>query len=167
MEFIKKMKKREFIEMGLKTIASFFGILLAFLLLEGMIYGIKLSVLEDFKGNTSAVQSSTTAYLIEEDEENYFVIFHREDVDHWSAAVKPKDSCTAKDLTVKEVKEGAPSAVTFSVEGWHFIVLGVLVAGVGGFFAYRFVKLNSAYVKIEKQYLKDGTIEITSVALEN
>ena len=163
MDFIKRMKKREFIEMSLKTIAAFFGVLLAFLLLEGMIYGIKLSVLDDFKGNTSAVQSVTTAYCIKEDENSYFVIYHREDVDHWSAAIKPKESCTEKGLTVKEVVFEAPSAFVFSVEGWHFIVLGVLIAGVGGFFAYRFVKLNSSYKKVEEQFLKDGTIEITNV----
>ena len=40
MEFIKKMKKREFIEMGLKTLIAFFACFIAIVLMCGMIYSI-------------------------------------------------------------------------------------------------------------------------------
>ena len=46
MEFINKMKKREFIEMGLKTLAAVFAAFLAIILMEGMIYGIQLNALK-------------------------------------------------------------------------------------------------------------------------
>ena len=45
MEFIKQMKKREFIEMSLKALACLLGAFIAFILMEGMIYGIKLNTL--------------------------------------------------------------------------------------------------------------------------
>ena len=59
MEFIKQMKKREFIEMGLKTLAAVMAAFLAIILMEGMIYGIKLNAFET-KGSTSISNSGTT-----------------------------------------------------------------------------------------------------------
>ena len=46
MEFISKMKKREFIEMGLKALASLLAAFLAIILMEGMIYSIYLNDLK-------------------------------------------------------------------------------------------------------------------------
>ena len=46
MEFIKRMKKREFIEMGLKTLAAILAAFLAIILMEGMIYSIELNALK-------------------------------------------------------------------------------------------------------------------------
>lgn len=164
MDFIKKMKKREFIEMALKTLASFFAVLLAFLLLEGMIYGIKLNLLYENAGEPSAVQSVTTAYCIEQKDGSYLALIHREDVNLWTSQITTKENCTKSYLTAREVVFDAPSAFVFSVEGWHFAVLAGLVVAVLGFFTYRFVRLGMSYKKIEEQYLKDGTIEITNVA---
>ena len=46
MEFIKTMKKREFIEMTLKTIAAICACFIAIILMEGMIYGIGAKIFQ-------------------------------------------------------------------------------------------------------------------------
>ena len=77
MEFINKMKKREFIEMGLKALAGLLAAFLAIILMEGMIYSINLNALKKDTGHT-AYSDSTIAYCIKEDDDKYFVIYYTE-----------------------------------------------------------------------------------------
>ena len=165
MEFIKQMKKREFIEMGLKALASLFAVFLAIILMEGMIYGIALNHLSTNPGNPSKSTSHTTAYCIEHDDDNYLVLYHLKDKynDSWFSEIKVKDDYTAEELEVAKVIYDEPNAFELSIEGFHFAIMAVLVVAVAGYFTYRFIRLNQAYKKIEAQYLKDGTIEITNV----
>ena len=77
MEFINKMKKREYIEMGLKTLAAILAAFLAIILMEGMIYGIQLNALKTKSTTASAASGSTIAYCIHSPEkgndDRYFV----------------------------------------------------------------------------------------------
>ena len=167
MDFIKQMKKREFIEMGLKTLAALLAVFLAIILMEGMIYSIQLHSLAQNTDQSTTVQSHTVAYCIDQKDDNYLVVFHYEDkendINHWSSAIKSEEDCTKEALNVREVVFKAPNAFELSIEGYHFIIMGVLVAAVGGYFTYRFIRLNQSYKKIEEQFLKDGTIEISNV----
>jgi len=153
--------------MSLKTLAALFAVFLAIILMEGMIYSIKLHSLAENTNQSTTVASHTVAYCIEQKNDSYLVVFHYEDkdndIDHWSSAIKSEESCTKSSLNVSEVIFKAPSAFELSIEGFHFIIMGVLVAAVGGYFTYRFIRLNQSYKKIEEQFLKDGTIEITNV----
>lgn len=174
MDFIKQMKKREFIEMGIKTLAAVLAVFLVVLLMEGMIYSIKLNSLvkgAEIASTITTTESKTVAYCIEKEDDKYLVLFHLEDkeadMDHWFSTIKTKAECTEKNLNVNKIIYDEPNAFDLAVEGWHFIIMGVIVAAVAGYFTYRFIRLNQSYKKIEEQFLKDGTIEITNVALEN
>ncbi len=175
MEFIKTMKKREFIEMGLKTLAALLAAFLAIILMEGMIYGIKLNALKT-KGTTLSQNRDTTIlYCIEMVEDKYFVIAcNPEDKNVWSAqAVVDKNgdlinnrlyskaACEAmRGDTAKEVVFRAPNAFELSITGSHYIVMAVFVAAIAGFFTYKFIALSKEYKRIEEVYEKTGTIEL-------
>lgn len=163
MEFIKRMKKREFIEMGLKTLAAVLAAFLAIILMEGMIYSIKLNALKT-KGHASASNSGTTiAYCIKQAEDEYFVVYYdkaENGEDIWSCVgsdTKTKAEC--EKLAAKEIKFNAPSAFKLSITPTHYIVMAVFMLAVGGFFTYKFIALSKEYKEIEDQYQKTGTIE--------
>lgn len=170
MEFIKKMKTREFIEMGLKTLAAICAALIATILMEAMIYNIQLNA---FRNNTNGNGSSQTgenvvAYCIEESEDKYFVLYHVTNEEQfemeWRAQpnneknLLTKAECEA--LKVKDVVFNAPSAFEFSITPIHYVVIAILIAGVGGYFAYRFIALSKEYKKLEETFKKTGAIEL-------
>ncbi len=169
MDFIKTMKKREFIEMGLKTLAGILAAFLAIILMEGMIYGIKLNKIIDKTGH-NAYSSSTIAYCIKGSDDKYSIIYYNEDIpelDTWTSTKserKTKEECLQMEGdTVKEVVMHAPNAFELTITPTHFVVMGVFVLAVVGYFTYKFVRLSIAYKKTEEEFLKTGTIEITNV----
>ena len=163
MEFIKRMKKREFLEMGLKTAAALLAAFLAIILMEGMIYSIQLHALRTGSGNYAANNSSTIAYCIEDKDDKYIVLYYNEGQEYqWSSSgennLKTREECTPTGLTVKEVIFDAPNAFQFSITGVHSIIIGLFVAVVAGFFTYRFIRLAKLYKGIEDEFVKTGTI---------
>ena len=167
MDFIKKMKKREFIEMGLKTLAAVLAAFLAIILMEGMIYSIKLNALKNGKTHTTN-STSTIAYCIKEGKDQYFVVYYNEDApSEWQATegqYKTKQECKEMEgSSVKKVYMRAPNAFELSITGVHYIVMSVFMAGVAGFFVYRFIKLSKTYKKIEEEFIKTGTVELENV----
>ncbi len=173
MDFINKMKKREFIEMALKTLAAVLAGFLAIILMEGMIYSIELNALKT-KGRTYTVHNMTTeyhkgtvAYCIKQSDDKYFVIYYNEGAEHeWGAVkndYKTKEECTPKNLTVEKVVMHAPNAFKFSITWPHYIVMAVFMAGIGGFFTWKFITLNKSYMKIVDEFERTGTIEITNI----
>lgn len=170
MEFIKQMKKREFIEMGLKTLAAILAAFLAIILMEGMIYSIHLNALKNDNGHTSYNQS-TVAYCIKEAEDKYFVIYYNEGLkdengklDEWAATknqYKTKAECLAMEgSTVKEVIMHAPNAFELAITPIHYVVMALFVAAVAGFFTYKFIALAKEYNGIEAEFKKTGTIAL-------
>lgn len=174
MEFIKKMKKREFIEMTLKTVAAMLACFIAIILMEGMIYSIKLNALKT-KGNAHISYSqSTIAYCVKEAEDKYYVLYYNEGLKNeddklieFTSSSKnylTKAECEALEGTkVKEVVFGAPNAFKFSITGIHYAVMVVFVLIVGGYFAYRFVSLAQSYKKIEEEFKTTGIINLTNM----
>lgn len=174
MDFIKQMKKREFIEMGLKTLAAILAAFLAIILMEGMIYSIELNALKTKGSGYTITSGVTVAYCIKESDDKYFVIYYNEGTEkEWSASSKTlltKQEC--KDLSnaaiqaqknsaaVKEVVFNAPNAFIFSITPVHYVVMAVFVAAVAGFFVYKFVALAKEYKGIEENFKKTGTIEL-------
>lgn len=172
MEFIKKMKTREFIEMGLKTLAAVLAAFLAIILMEGMIYSIELNALKT-KGNGYTVQSTTVAYCLKEGEDKYLVLYYNEgSAKEWSCAsgtylskqdcidlADPVAQAETNSPAVKEVHFNAPNAFIFSITPVHYVVMAVFVAAVAGFFVYKFIALAKEYKGIEDNFKKTGTIE--------
>lgn len=167
MEFIKKMKKREYIEMSLKALAAILAAFLAIILMECMIYGVELNNLKT-KGTKPVTNSQQTiAYCIKEGEDKYFVAYYNEGLEiEWFAKVgeyRTRKQCESLRPYVKDVVYDAPSAFKFSITPTHYIVMSVFVLGVAGFFVYKFIALGKEYKKIEEQFEKTGTIEISNM----
>ena len=171
MEFINKMKKREFIEMGLKTLIAVLSAFLAIILMEGMIYGITLNQVKS-KTSETKINNSTIAYCLKEAEDKYVVIFKNYDEDAdtfiWTC-MKDKTytraECDAmKGDDVKEVVFHAPNAFELSITSpVHYVIMAVFMSAVVGFFVYKFIKLTKDYQKIEDEFNKTGTIALTNV----
>lgn len=82
MDFIARMKKREFIEMGLKTIiAVLLGIIVIFFM-EAMIYNIYIKNID--KNQTSVTTGQVDYYIVETKTDTYKVYLHCEDSKCWS-----------------------------------------------------------------------------------
>lgn len=166
MEFIKRMKKREFIELSLKT---FVGLALAFIaviLMEGMIYGIHLNAYMTKSTTSTSSSDKSIAYCIKDGkndagEDLYFVLFETDDV--WSATQERYTEDKLDKLTAKEVVMHAPSAFKLTMTPIHYVVITIFVAAVGGYFTYRFIKLSKSYKEVEETYEKTGAIEITNI----
>ena len=166
MDFIKKMKKREFIEMTMKTLMGILVAFIAIILMEGMIYGIELHALKTKGTNAMSNSDFTIAYCIKEDENKYFVIYQNPEQEgieqaEWSAVAgdyKTKEQC--ENLAAKEIVWHAPNAFEFSISAAHYVVMAVFVAAVAGFFVYRFIALNNTYKKLEKTYAETGKLDI-------
>lgn len=172
MEFIKKMKKRENIEMSIKTIIAVLACFIAIILMEGMIYGIKLNSNKTNPNQTVLIQSqSTVAYCIKEANDKYFVLYYNKGMEKngatsdWTAQIddfKTEEECKALKSQVKQVIFGAPNAFEYSIKPFHYAIIAVFVLGVSGYFVYRFIALNKEYKKIEDKFNKTGEIEITN-----
>lgn len=173
MEFIKKMKKREFIEMSLKALAALLVAFMAIILMEGMIYSIQLNSLYNSTSSLTTVTNSTTAYCIPQSDDMYFIVccIHQEDGNKWTShktdSLKSKENCIKRladlDIAEEDIQWRAPNAFELSVDALRLsLMIIVLVGAVGGYFAYRFVSLAKQYKKIEDEFQRTGTIEITN-----
>jgi len=165
MEFINRMKKREFIEMGLKTLAAVLAAFLAIILMEGMIYSIELHAVIN-NNNGFSKHSETVVYCIEKSDDKYQVIYYNDNVedkeDQWRAVKQlyTKEQCEALKAEVAELHYNAPNSFELSITPVHYVIMAIFVAGVVAFFVYKFVALSKEYKKIEDTYKKTGTVEI-------
>ena len=167
MDFIKRMKKREFFEMTLKALAALMALFVAVILMEGMIYGIKL---KELKQNSSSAyySNSSVAYCLEQEDDTYLVLFYTEGLENsdgklqeWTASSETTaKQCEELKSRVKEVYMHAPSAFVFSMNTTHYIIIGGIYAVLIIFLTSRYILLGKQYKKIQKQYQNDGFIEI-------
>ena len=171
MEFIKRMKKREFIEIGLKTLASVLAAFVAIILMEGMIYGILLNayVTNGTKSQSykiTDVDTTNYAYCVQKEDDGYYILYHTVGSlnDFWTCDSKlyTREQCENVKSENTVVYYNAPNAFEFSIEPYHYAIMIVLEGVVIGYFVYRFIKLGKTYKKIEKQFEETGTIEITN-----
>lgn len=179
MDFIKNMKKREFIEMSLKCLASVFAAFLAIILMEGMIYGIMLNGVYA-KDNSSFNSGSTIVYAVKTSRNSYDLIY-KNLTEEWVDTNNDGQSDTKVDsyyswsvkenVSSEEVENGtyyklynrAPNAFELSITPMHYVVMGVFVAAIGGLFVYRFIRLAKSYKDLEEEYRKTGTIELPNL----
>ncbi|MBE7076330.1 MAG: hypothetical protein E7374_00345 [Clostridiales bacterium] len=172
MEFIQKMKKREFFEMTLKALAGFIAGFIAIILMEAMIYGIQLNSLKK-NGTMSVSQDNITKiYCVEESKGKYYAFFYNEDAKKNGAS--SDWSCKGETLYTKEqlnkykernieVIYHAPSAFDFSITKTHYVAMTLFISGIAGIFTYQFINLHKEYKKIEEHYKKTGEILISNM----
>lgn len=93
MQFLKQMKKREFIEMGLKTaIGILLGIIVIFFM-EAMIYSIHMKSIPNNK-TFGGAPNKAVYYVVEDDANKFDIYVHHTDTDQWG--LKSKDITKAK-----------------------------------------------------------------------
>lgn len=157
MEFLKKMKSREMLEMGLKTIIGVLAGLVLIILMEGMIYGIYMDKIKENK-ETFSVVADCVVYCEEVGEDEYQVYVHNTETGAWhiESITKTKEQVETKGY--KDVVYRVPNAFDVSITGTHYIVMAVFIAGVLGFYGWRFYKLNKEYKGFEKKLKKTGKI---------
>ena len=167
MEFIKQMKKREFIEMTLKTVIAIFAAFMVIILMEGMIYGIMLNAYASKSTSGQTHSEYTVVYCIETGDDKYLVLNHDTSKigqeGEWTAYPARYSREYCESLNAKEKVFRAPTAFEFTINGIHYVVMAVFIAAVAGFFTYKFVMLSKSYKKIEEEFEKTGTIEISNM----
>lgn len=171
MEFIKRLKKREFIEETIKMIICILTAVILICLMEGMITKVKLNIIMKQSRSVTKLNDTTIAYCIKEDEDKYSVVYHTEGLPYeWSCipnTYKTEQECKNMQSLVidgvrvgevKEVKFRAPNALDLAITPNHYIIMSVLIAGVIILFVYRYISLSKCYKQIEKEYLETGKI---------
>ena len=159
MDFLHKMKSREILEMSLKTIMAFLICIILIILMEGMIYGIYMNKIENNKSNTTYIIEESVAYCEEIEEGEYQVYLctnEEQGVWHMSTILASKDEIESKGY--KNVIWNKPTAFDVSITPVHYVIMGVFIVVVLGFYGWRFYKLNKEYIGFEKKLKKTGSI---------
>lgn len=167
MEFLNKMKKREFIEMGLKTaIAVLIGVIVIFLM-EAMIFNIRIKAVENHTGQTMYTKIVTCYELADERNDDGEIIkgeIYLDTTNGW----KHFDINSEKDFETylgnheddgfKTIKGRKPNAFELSINGVHYVVMVLFLLLIGGVFTWRFTLISKEYKKLERKFKKTGKI---------
>jgi len=157
MDFLKKMKSREMIEMGLKTIVAVIVGIILIILMEGMIYNIYMNKINDNKTSQYAV-SDCVAYCEKLEGDEYKVYLHNVISDSWHVKLINSSKSDIENSDYKDVKWNTPTAFDVSISGTHYIVMAVFIVAICGFYGWRFYKINREYIGFEKKLKKTGKI---------
>ena len=157
MEFLKRMKSREMLEMGLKTIIGVLIGLILIILMEGMIYNIYMDKIKENKESFSIIRDCVV-YCEEVVENEYQVYVHNTGTGSWHIEnlTKNQEQIEAKDY--KEVHYRKPNAFDVSITGTHYAVMAVFIVAIIGVYSWRFYKLNQEYKGFEKKFKKTGKL---------
>ena len=157
MEFLKKMKSREMIEMSLKTAFGVVLGLILIILMEGMIYGIYMDKINENKAN-QYMPVQCVAYCEEVRDDEYRVYLHDTSSGSWHIKAFTESKEQIQNAGYGDVEFRKPNAFDVSITGTHYIVMTVFISGVLAFYGWRFYKLNKEYNAFEKRYKKTGKI---------
>jgi len=157
MNFLKKMKSREMVEMSLKTIFMVIVGIILIILMEGMIYNIYMNKINE-NTTTQSIPAQCTVYCEQVDEDEFKVYLHNTESGSWSVKTLPESKTTIENAGYNEIVWRTPNAFEVSITGTHYVVMAVFIAGILGFYGWRFFKLNDEYKKFEKKYQKTGKI---------
>lgn len=157
MDFLKKMKSREIIEMSLKTVVAVIVGLILVILMEGMIFGIYM---DKIKENTASqyVPNDCVAYCEKVAQDEYKVYLHNTTSNSWHIKQFNSSKETIEDAGYEKVVWDTPNPFDVSITGTHYIVISVFIAGILGFYGWRFYKMNKEYSKMENKFKKTGKI---------
>ena len=153
MEFLKKMKSREMLEMSFKTVMAVLVGLILIVLMEGMIYGIYMDKIKENKETSYAV-GACVAYCEQVDDDEYMIYLHNTQSGAWCIKAINNSKAEIESAGYKDVLYRKPNAFDVSISGTHYIVMGVFISGILCFYGWRFYKLNKEYKNFEKKYKK-------------
>ena len=157
MNFLKKMKSRERVEMSLKTIAAVIvGIALIFLM-EGMIFSIYMAKINENKAS-QFIPTYCVAYCEEIGENEYKIYLHNTDHNSWSVRTSNFTKEQIEKTGYGKIVYDAPNAFDVSINTSHYVVMAVFILAIIGFYGWRFYKLDTDYKKLEKRLKVKGTI---------
>ena len=157
MNLLKRMRARERVEMSLKTIAAVIVFIALTFLLEGMIFGIYMSKINENKAS-QFISNYCVAYCEEVGNNQYKVYLHNTDHNSWSVRASNYTKEQIEKADYAKVVYDAPNAFDVSITSSHYVVMAVLLSALLGYFAWRFYKLEVEYNKLEKKLKIKGTI---------
>lgn len=157
MEFLKRMKSRETVEMSLKTIAGVIVGLILIILMEGMIFNIYMGKIKENKA-TQYVAAQCVAYCEQVSEDEYTVYLHNSKADSWSVKSYNESKEQIEGAGYGEIVYRKPNAFDVSISGVHYIVMAAFIGAILGFYGWRFYKLDKEYKAFEKKFKKTGKI---------
>ena len=159
MEFLKRMKSREIVEMSLKTIAAVLVGLILIILMEGMIFNIYMNKINEKKESTYA-NSNCVAYceVVEGKEDEFKVYLHDTENGSWQVRMINQTEAQIESSDYKEIVWHAPTPFDVSINGVHYIVMAGFIVAILGLYGWRFYKLDKEYKGFEKKFKKTGKI---------
>ena len=157
MDFLKRMKSRETVEMSLKTIFAVIVGLILIILMEGMIYSIYMNKINENQ-SSQYVAAQCVAYCEEISEDEFKIYLHNTESGSWSIKVYNESKDQIENAGYEEVVWRTPNAFEVSINGVHYIVMAVFIVAILGFYGWRFYKLDKEYKTFAKKYKKTGKI---------
>jgi hypothetical protein len=157
MEFLKKMKSREIIEMSLKTIFMVIVGLILIFLMEGMIYSIYMNKINENQ-STQYVPAQCVAYCEEIGEDEFKIYLHNKEAGSWSTKIYNESKDQIENAGYSDIVWRTPNAFEVSINGVHYVVMAVFIVAIIGFYGWRFYKLDKEYKSFAKKYNKTGKI---------
>lgn len=156
MEFLKKMKSREIIEMSLKAVMAILAVVVLAILMEGMIFGIYMNRIHDNKTGSWSPQQCEI-YCVEQAEDKYDVYIHNTENGAWQFQ---EDWTKAQfvDGNYDKIIYSAPTPFDVSITPVHYVVMGGVVVLVLAGFGYMFYRLEREYKGFEKKLKKTGKL---------
>lgn len=156
MEFLKKMKSREIVEMSLKAVMAVLAVVVLAILMEGMIFGIYMDRIHDNKTGSWSPQQCEI-YCVEQEDNKYDVYIHNTSSGAWQF----QEDWTKEqfvDAGYSKTTYSAPTPFDVSITPTHYIVMGGVIVLVLAGFGYMFYKLDREYKGFEKKFKKTGTL---------
>lgn len=159
MEILKRMKKREMVEMALQTVVAVLVGLILIILMEGMIYGIYMNKIENDKSQPTYTVNTTVAYCEKIGDDQYrMYLCTDEEKNIWYLSIQKPSKAEIEEAGYKDIVWHAPNAFDLSVQPVHYAVMGAFIVAILGVYGYRFYKLNTSYKKLGKKYKATGKI---------
>lgn len=161
MEFLKKMRSRDMIEMGIKTVMSIILGLILIILMEGMIYHIHMNKIEETlsgKGTQSSDPANSIAYCEQIDTDKYRIYEYHTGSDGWQIANidLSKDEIHLK--RYKDVVWRKPNAFDVSITPIHYVVMAGFIVAILAVNGFGYYKIQSDYRKYVKKFNRTGNI---------
>lgn len=157
MEFLRKIRSRDTLEMTLKAIMAVLISIILIFLMEAMIHGIYIKKInENVKGTT--IPSQQIVYCEEIDSNQYKVYVHDPENSSWHSLAGNRSKEYIESAGFKEINYRKPNAFDVSITWVHYVVMGVFIVAVISFYGYRFYKLDRDYAKFKAKIQKTGRL---------
>ncbi len=155
--FLKRMRRRECVEMVLKTLTALFVGVIVAIAMEYMIYGIYLRNIPVVSSNTLISSSEYVLYCDENPKTDTYTIFINDEMDNWFVY---KTNVTEQELDEnyrffsKEFRR--PSMSELYLDTDHYIVIGAFLGIILIVYVGLFIAMLSAYKRLMRRYALTG-----------